>query len=130
MKQNSIMDKLRSFVQVRTSDEAHHFQKRSRNSNNNTTKKPSAHEIACKKWKTCEECVSITSGNYQCLWCKKGDKCSHYPYKHIVPQSSECDWENARWGVCWVDFRAMVITVSIIGAVLLIAICCCNSKVL
>ncbi|XP_002128757.3 uncharacterized protein LOC100185389 [Ciona intestinalis] len=95
-----------------------------RRSVNNTGKNP--HQIACGKPKSCDKCVSIT--NYHCMWCTKGNKCSPYPFKHILPRSTDCDWENARWGVCWIDFRALLISVSVIGGILTIIICCCIVK--
>lgn len=42
-------------------------------------------------------------------------RCKLYPFKNLVPSSEYCDWSDARWGVCWLDFKATLIAVSIIG---------------
>ncbi|XP_076826018.1 uncharacterized protein LOC143471599 isoform X2 [Clavelina lepadiformis] len=77
----------------------------------------------CGQQKTCGECVGFET--YQCLWCTKNEKCLPYPFRKFLPQASDCEWTHARWGVCWMDFRALVIAVSVIGGILFLIICCC-----
>lgn len=73
--------------------------------------------------KTCEECLK----NVSCLWCNTNKACLDYPVTNILPPASLCKLSSARWGVCWVNFEALIITMSVVGGALLlgIAICCC-----
>ncbi|XP_070108693.1 pituitary tumor-transforming gene 1 protein-interacting protein [Equus przewalskii] len=73
--------------------------------------------------KTCEECLK----NVSCLWCNTNKACLDYPVTKILPPGSLCKLSSARWGVCWVNFEALIITMSVLGgAVLLgVAVCCC-----
>lgn len=45
----------------------------------------------------------------------------------VLPPSSLCQLSSARWGVCWVNFEALIITLSVLGGSVLlgVAICCC-----
>jgi len=74
---------------------------------------------------SCEDCVKVA----ECYYCTTTEKCEHYPYKHVFPSPKECDMGDVRWGVCWFNFKAMVISMAVIGGVLLISlticICCC-----
>ncbi|XP_020643070.3 pituitary tumor-transforming gene 1 protein-interacting protein [Pogona vitticeps] len=80
--------------------------------------------------KTCEECLK----NVTCLWCSSTKKCIDYPVRNILPHSSLCELSAARWGVCWVNFEALIITMSVVGGTILIALfvccfcCCCKKK--
>ncbi|XP_061492535.1 pituitary tumor-transforming gene 1 protein-interacting protein [Rhineura floridana] len=79
--------------------------------------------------KTCEECLK----NVTCLWCSSSKKCMEYPVRNILPPSSLCKLSSARWGVCWVNFEALIITMSVVGGTILIALCvcccyCCRKK--
>ncbi|CAG5119099.1 unnamed protein product, partial [Candidula unifasciata] len=70
----------------------------------------------------CEDCV----GNAKCLYCYSDNKCLLYPIGKILPPSDVCALDKARWGVCWVNFEALIISVSVIGGVIIItAACCC-----
>uniref|UniRef100_F6V6X5 PTTG1 interacting protein n=1 Tax=Equus caballus TaxID=9796 RepID=F6V6X5_HORSE len=62
-----------------------------------------------------------------CLWCNTNKACLDYPVTKILPPGSLCKLSSARWGVCWVNFEALIITMSVLGgAVLLgVAVCCC-----
>uniref|UniRef100_A0A8C4MDH4 PTTG1 interacting protein n=1 Tax=Equus asinus asinus TaxID=83772 RepID=A0A8C4MDH4_EQUAS len=64
---------------------------------------------------------------FQCLWCNTNKACLDYPVTKILPPGSLCKLSSARWGVCWVNFEALIITMSVLGgAVLLgVAVCCC-----
>ncbi|XP_070609236.1 pituitary tumor-transforming gene 1 protein-interacting protein isoform X1 [Erythrolamprus reginae] len=82
-------------------------------------------EIGCQKYtnKTCEECLK----NVTCLWCSSSSKCVEYPVRNILPPRSLCELSAARWGVCWVNFEALIIAMSVVGGIILITlfICCC-----
>ncbi|XP_074180089.1 pituitary tumor-transforming gene 1 protein-interacting protein [Rhinolophus sinicus] len=80
--------------------------------------------------RTCEECLK----NVSCLWCNTDNACLDYPVTKILPPASLCKLSSARWGVCWVNFEALIIAMSVIGGILLLAIvtccccCCCRRK--
>uniref|UniRef100_A0A670JD52 PTTG1 interacting protein n=1 Tax=Podarcis muralis TaxID=64176 RepID=A0A670JD52_PODMU len=70
---------------------------------------------------------------FQCLWCSSSKQCLEYPVRNILPPSSLCQLSKARWGVCWVNFEALIITMSVVGGIILIALCvccccCCRKK--
>ncbi|KAL1268085.1 hypothetical protein QQF64_033448 [Cirrhinus molitorella] len=78
---------------------------------------------------TCEECLKVVS----CLWCISSQKCIDYPVKSILPSHSVCPLSEARWGVCWMNFQTLIITISVIVGVIIIAIfvccfCCCKCE--
>ncbi|RXM28974.1 Unconventional myosin-X [Acipenser ruthenus] len=78
---------------------------------------------------SCEVCLK----NVSCLWCNSNKKCIDYPVKTILPPRSLCELPSARWGVCWVDFQALIIAMSMILGALLLAVlicccCCCRKK--
>nr|XP_002128761.1 pituitary tumor-transforming gene 1 protein-interacting protein isoform X1 [Ciona intestinalis] len=83
---------------------------------------------------SCESCLKL---NVKCMWCNKPRKCMDYPVNHILPTSADCGLADARWGVCGLNFEALIISVSVVGGLLLIAItlclckcckCCCFKK--
>ncbi|GAB1295270.1 Pituitary tumor-transforming gene 1 protein-interacting protein [Apodemus speciosus] len=73
--------------------------------------------------RSCEECLR----NVSCLWCNENKACMNYPVRKILPPASLCKLSSARWGVCWVNFEALIITMSVLGGsvLLAIAVCCC-----
>ncbi|CAH1790027.1 unnamed protein product [Owenia fusiformis] len=80
---------------------------------------------------TCETCVAVA----KCLWCNTGkQKCKPYPVGDIIPRASACPLDDARWGVCWVNFKVLLIVMGVIGGVILLSLgcciycCCCRSK--
>ncbi|XP_053326711.1 pituitary tumor-transforming gene 1 protein-interacting protein [Spea bombifrons] len=78
---------------------------------------------------TCERCLK----NVTCLWCNTDSKCVDYPVKNILPPSSLCKLSDARWGVCWVNFEALIITMSVVGGAIILSVvvcccCCCRKK--
>ncbi|XP_018621045.1 pituitary tumor-transforming gene 1 protein-interacting protein-like [Scleropages formosus] len=78
---------------------------------------------------TCKECLK----NVSCLWCRTTKKCLDYPVRTVLPPHSLCPLAEARWGLCWVNFQALIITMAVIGGVIIIAIficcfCCCKCK--
>ncbi|KAA8591959.1 hypothetical protein FQN60_017333 [Etheostoma spectabile] len=50
-----------------------------------------------------------------------------YPVTWLLPPASLCQLAEARWGVCWLNFEALIITLAVIGGVIIISIvaCCC-----
>ncbi|XP_063789152.1 pituitary tumor-transforming gene 1 protein-interacting protein [Pseudophryne corroboree] len=78
---------------------------------------------------SCETCLN----NVKCLWCNTNKKCLEYPVRNILPPSSLCKLSDARWGICWVNFEALIITMSVLGGVIILSIvicccCCCRKK--
>ncbi|KAJ8415674.1 hypothetical protein AAFF_G00402310 [Aldrovandia affinis] len=77
---------------------------------------------------TCEKCLEHVS----CLWCQTNSTCLDYPVKHLLPPSSLCQLSEARWGVCWVNFEALIIAMAVVGGTILLSItvccCCCCCK--
>ncbi|NWT84839.1 PTTG protein, partial [Lanius ludovicianus] len=80
--------------------------------------------------RSCEECLK----NVTCLWCASSKRCVEYPVRRILPPADLCELRSARWGVCWVNFEALIIAMSVVGGTLLIALgvccccCCCKKK--
>ncbi|XP_072538982.1 PTTG1 interacting protein a [Salminus brasiliensis] len=77
----------------------------------------------------CEHCLENTS----CLWCIKTKSCLTYPVKNILPPQSLCPLNDARWGLCSMNFQILIITVSVVVGVLIIAFfvclfCCCKCE--
>ncbi|KAM9649889.1 PTTG1IP family member 2 isoform X2 [Harpia harpyja] len=72
--------------------------------------------------RSCEECLK----NVSCLWCYTNNTCIDYPVRSILP-SSLCSFSNARWGVCWINFEALIIAIAVVAGLILvsIAVCCC-----
>uniref|UniRef100_A0A146ZLU2 Pituitary tumor-transforming gene 1 protein-interacting protein n=1 Tax=Fundulus heteroclitus TaxID=8078 RepID=A0A146ZLU2_FUNHE len=78
---------------------------------------------------SCEECLR----NVTCLWCIKTKLCVTYPVRTILPPHSLCPLDDARWGLCWMNFQTLIITLSVVGGVLIIALlvclfCCCKCE--
>nr|XP_033787081.1 pituitary tumor-transforming gene 1 protein-interacting protein-like [Geotrypetes seraphini] len=73
--------------------------------------------------KSCEQCLA----NVSCLWCYTNKTCMDYPVRSIFPSSTLCSLSDARWGFCWMNFEAFVITISVLAGLLLLSvgICCC-----
>ncbi|XP_037984515.1 pituitary tumor-transforming gene 1 protein-interacting protein-like isoform X1 [Motacilla alba alba] len=73
--------------------------------------------------KSCEECLK----NVSCLWCYTNNTCIDYPVRSIFPPSSLCSFSNARWGVCWINFEALIIAMAVVAGLILVSItvCCC-----
>jgi hypothetical protein len=70
---------------------------------------------------SCDKCVS----NARCLYCYTDNKCTLYPSSKILPSSGVCALDKARWGVCWLNFEALIISLSVIGGVIIITSICC-----
>uniref|UniRef100_A0A3B5M3J4 PTTG1 interacting protein n=1 Tax=Xiphophorus couchianus TaxID=32473 RepID=A0A3B5M3J4_9TELE len=78
---------------------------------------------------SCDDCLK----NVTCLWCTTTKSCVTYPVGTILPPHSLCELNDARWGLCWMNFQTLIITLSVLGAVLIIAImvcmfCCCKCE--
>ncbi|XP_067862736.1 pituitary tumor-transforming gene 1 protein-interacting protein-like [Heptranchias perlo] len=80
---------------------------------------------------SCEECLA----NVNCLWCFVDQRCMKYPVQSIIPPNSICPLRQARWGICWVNFEFLIITMSVVGGLILLPLvccccyCCCKKKV-
>ncbi|XP_061599179.1 PTTG1 interacting protein a [Cololabis saira] len=77
----------------------------------------------------CDECLK----NVSCLWCITTKKCVTYPVKTILPPHALCPLNDARWGLCWMNFQTLIITLAVVGGVLIIAFfvclfCCCKCE--
>uniref|UniRef100_A0A671TQH5 Uncharacterized protein n=1 Tax=Sparus aurata TaxID=8175 RepID=A0A671TQH5_SPAAU len=69
----------------------------------------------------------------QCLWCIKTKSCVTYPVRTILPPHSLCPLNDARWGLCWMNFQALIITLAVVGGIIIIAalvclFCCCKCE--
>ncbi|XP_048469025.1 pituitary tumor-transforming gene 1 protein-interacting protein-like isoform X1 [Rhincodon typus] len=80
---------------------------------------------------SCERCLE----NVHCLWCFVDQRCMKYPVETIIPPRSICPLDQARWGVCWVNFECLIIAMSVVGGLILLPLvccccyCCCKKKV-
>ncbi|XP_026178654.1 PTTG1 interacting protein a isoform X1 [Mastacembelus armatus] len=88
-------------------------------------------KAACteKNGTSCEECLS----NVECLWCITTKTCISYPVRTILPPHSVCPLNDARWGLCWMNFQTLIITLAVLGGVIIIALliclfCCCKCE--
>ncbi|XP_055659777.1 pituitary tumor-transforming gene 1 protein-interacting protein-like [Falco peregrinus] len=90
-----------------------------------TATAPPAPARACSEFsqRSCEECLK----NVSCLWCYTNNTCIDYPVRSILPPSSLCSLSNARWGVCWINFEALIIAIAVVAGLILVsvAVCCC-----
>ncbi|NXU62501.1 PTTG protein, partial [Horornis vulcanius] len=66
--------------------------------------------------KSCDECLK----NVSCLWCYTNNTCIDYPVRSILPPSSLCSLSNARWGVCWINFEALIIAMAVVAGLILL----------
>jgi len=103
-------------------------------SSENVTTTTTVAPSECKKEYTCQECVAIA----KCYYCNTNASgyggCQLYPTSQVFPRSAQCPLSDARWGVCWVNFEAWIITLSVLGGVILLSLgccvycCCCKGK--
>ncbi|CAI5678327.1 pituitary tumor-transforming gene 1 protein-interacting protein [Oreochromis niloticus] len=77
----------------------------------------------CSSYKNCDTCVP----HAKCLWCFATNNCTEYPVTWLLPPAKLCPLSQARWGVCWLNFEALIITMAVVGGIILlaIAVCCC-----
>ncbi|XP_026083662.1 pituitary tumor-transforming gene 1 protein-interacting protein-like [Carassius auratus] len=91
------------------------------------TTPPAVHK-PCNTQTSCETCLA----NVSCLWCQTNSSCSDYPVSYVIPPASLCKLSQARWGVCWVNFEALIIAMAVVCGILLLAVtvccCCCCCK--
>ncbi|KAJ8354175.1 hypothetical protein SKAU_G00217420 [Synaphobranchus kaupii] len=79
---------------------------------------------------TCDKCLE----NVSCLWCQTNGTCMDYPVRRVLPPASLCPLSQARWGVCWVNFEALIIAMAVVGGTILLSItvccccCCCRNR--
>ncbi|XP_034381558.1 pituitary tumor-transforming gene 1 protein-interacting protein-like [Cyclopterus lumpus] len=92
----------------------------------------SAPPQACeaKNGTNCKECLQ----NVTCLWCIATKACITYPVRTILPPHALCPLYDARWGLCWMNFQTLIITLAVVGGILIIAFlvclfcCCCKCE--
>ncbi|XP_071381219.1 pituitary tumor-transforming gene 1 protein-interacting protein [Centroberyx affinis] len=82
----------------------------------------------CGAYSECDSCVK----HAKCLWCFTNNSCTDYPVSWLLPPASVCKLSQARWGVCWVNFEALIIGMGVVGGTILISVivcccCCCRS---
>ncbi|XP_053295131.1 pituitary tumor-transforming gene 1 protein-interacting protein-like [Pleuronectes platessa] len=86
---------------------------------------PAPDPCATKSNTSCVECLR----DVNCLWCGLNKQCINYPVRSILPPSSICPLDWARWGVCWLNLKGLLIgLLAVAGSLLIIAIvlvCCC-----
>ncbi|XP_037641070.1 pituitary tumor-transforming gene 1 protein-interacting protein [Sebastes umbrosus] len=77
----------------------------------------------CSAYRNCDTCVP----HAQCLWCFSNNNCTDYPVSWLLPPASVCQLSKARWGVCWLNFEALIIVLGVLGGTVLISfiVCCC-----
>ena len=84
--------------------------------------------------KSAEEVCKAASGgdcppclkNAQCLYCYDDKSCIKYPVGNILPMKScKGGLDAARWGVCWVNFKTLLIVMGVLAAVILLSLGCC-----
>nr|XP_020492681.1 pituitary tumor-transforming gene 1 protein-interacting protein-like [Labrus bergylta] len=77
----------------------------------------------CSAYRSCDTCVP----HAKCLWCFTNNNCTEYPVSWLLPPASVCQLSQARWGVCWMNFEALIIAMAVLGGTILISIvvCCC-----
>ncbi|XP_041367320.1 pituitary tumor-transforming gene 1 protein-interacting protein-like isoform X2 [Gigantopelta aegis] len=79
--------------------------------------------------KSCDDCLN--KGGVKCFYCEGEKSCKPYPKEHWLPWTLSCDLADVRWAVCWLNFKAMLISVGVIGGSIVLAItfcciyCCC-----
>uniref|UniRef100_A0A8D0A8C3 Pituitary tumor-transforming gene 1 protein-interacting protein-like n=2 Tax=Sander lucioperca TaxID=283035 RepID=A0A8D0A8C3_SANLU len=93
------------------------------------TTSPALTPCALRSNTSCAECLQ----NVTCLWCTPTKQCVDYPVRNILPPSSVCPLNDARWGLCWVNFQILIITMSVLGGIIIITIlvccfCCCKCE--
>ncbi|BFY98981.1 hypothetical protein BsWGS_02021 [Bradybaena similaris] len=96
-----------------------------------STHEPTPEEECAKLNTSCDTCLTSS----KCLYCYSDNTCKRYPSGSILPSSDVCALDEARWGVCWLNFQAMIISVSVIGGVIVFTItfcciycCCCRNS--
>ncbi|CAL8321605.1 unnamed protein product [Merluccius merluccius] len=83
------------------------------------TSDPPAIPCASHSNTTCEDCL------------KNVTACVEYPVRSLLPRPALCPLADARWGLCWVNFQSLIISMSVLVGAILIAIlvcCCCCCK--
>ncbi|XP_056900434.1 pituitary tumor-transforming gene 1 protein-interacting protein-like [Takifugu flavidus] len=77
----------------------------------------------CSAFTSCDDCLQYT----RCFWCFSTNNCTYYPVSWLIPPSSLCPLSQARWGMCWINFEALVITLGVVAGIIVLAvtICCC-----
>ncbi|XP_038076653.1 pituitary tumor-transforming gene 1 protein-interacting protein-like isoform X2 [Patiria miniata] len=80
---------------------------------------------------SCDKCLAFPGA--KCYYCNTNKVCALYPAKEILP-TKYCALSEARWGVCFLNFEALIISMGVIAGILLIGFalciycCCCRSR--
>ncbi|XP_046903586.1 pituitary tumor-transforming gene 1 protein-interacting protein-like isoform X2 [Hypomesus transpacificus] len=82
------------------------------------TSPPVSTPCSLKSNSNCAECLK----NVTCLWCMTTKKCVEYPVRTVLPPRSVCPLSDARWGLCWMNFQALIITISVIVGLIIVSI--------
>merc|ERR1711976_960730 len=87
---------------------------------------PLSPEKLCKDAsKDCNTCLK----HAQCMWCTDTTKekgCVPYPVGSVFPiHKCAGGMDAARWGVCWVNFKILLIVMGCLAGVILISCSCC-----
>ncbi|XP_076435304.1 pituitary tumor-transforming gene 1 protein-interacting protein-like [Babylonia areolata] len=88
-----------------------------------STTTPSTEELCAQHNTSCEDCLGV--GGAKCLWCESNSRCMAYPAGSILPSKHLCALDEARWGVCWLNFQALIISMSVVGGIIILTIVCC-----
>ncbi|KAL8622646.1 hypothetical protein ACOMHN_009280 [Nucella lapillus] len=72
---------------------------------------------------SCSQCLGVAGA--KCLWCNTDNSCKAYPLSKMLPPKDVCALDKARWGVCWLNFKALIIGVSTVGGLIILTITCC-----
>lgn len=87
-----------------------------------STTTPSSAEKFCPLFNgSCEKCVKSP----KCLYCFQDNTCKPYPVGSILPSSSVCPLNKARWSKCFINFEALLIAMGVVAGLLLIFFCTC-----
>ncbi|XP_056123004.1 PTTG1 interacting protein a [Rhinichthys klamathensis goyatoka] len=94
-----------------------------------TTTPPPRPSCESKNGTSCDACLE----DVNCLWCIPTKKCVTYPAKTILPPHSLCPLNDARWGLCTINFQILIITLSVAAALSIIGFlvcifCCCKCE--
>uniref|UniRef100_A0A8C4NJH0 Pituitary tumor-transforming gene 1 protein-interacting protein-like n=1 Tax=Eptatretus burgeri TaxID=7764 RepID=A0A8C4NJH0_EPTBU len=88
----------------------------------------SPHHSGCAMYTntSCEQCLK----NVSCFWCFVDNSCKDYPTSRILPTHS-CQLSKVRWGMCWVNFEALIIAMATLAGLILLSVtlccyCCCR----
>ncbi|XP_043242929.1 pituitary tumor-transforming gene 1 protein-interacting protein-like isoform X1 [Amphibalanus amphitrite] len=77
-------------------------------------------KCAAQSGKDCHACLQFA----QCYYCTSSKKCAYNPVNSFLPKASDCSLADVRWGTCWVNFLALIISLVVIVLVIALSIGC------